>query len=141
MKAGKEHRVPLTDRAIEILKEMKPLSDRKDAKGNIVTTGIVFRGSRGAAQSSMTLTMQMRRMDVGHYTIHGFRSAFRDWVGDETSFSEKLAEHALAHKTGDDTEIAYRRKDALERRRKLMEAWAKHVEPKVVSENIVELRR
>ena len=141
MKAGKEHRVPLTDRAVAILTEMKPFSERKNAKGETVTTGIVFRGSTGGAMSAMTLTMQLRRMEKGHYTIHGFRSAFRDWVGDETSFSETLAEHALAHKIGDDTEIAYRRKDALERRRQLMEAWATYIEPKAPDSNVIPIRQ
>ena len=72
----------------------------------------------------MAFEMLLRRMQAGAYTVHGFRSAFRDWVGDETSFPREVAEQALAHRIGDATEQAYRRADALERRRMLMEAWA-----------------
>jgi integrase len=72
----------------------------------------------------MALAMLMRRMKVEQFTVHGFRSAFRDWAGDETSFPRELAEAALAHRVGDETERAYRRSDALDRRRKLMVAWA-----------------
>ena len=68
--------------------------------------------------------MMLRRMDLGSYTVHGFRSGFRDWAGDETPFPREIAEAALAHRVGDATERAYRRADALERRRQLMQAWA-----------------
>ena len=74
----------------------------------------------------MAFEMLMRRMEAGAFTVHGFRSAFRDWAGDETSFPREVAEQALAHRVGDATERAYRRADALERRRKLMEAWASY---------------
>jgi integrase len=76
----------------------------------------------------MAMTMQMRRMEVGHFTPHGFRSAFRDWAGDQTSFPREVAEAALAHKVGDAVENAYRRSDALEKRRKLMSAWANYLD-------------
>ncbi len=69
-------------------------------------------------------------MGVDDATVHGFRSAFRDWCGDKTSFPREVAEAALAHAIGDKTEAAYRREDALEKRRKLMEAWAAYCEPK-----------
>ncbi len=87
----------------------------------------------------MALEKLMQRMGVGQYTPHGFRSAFRDWCGDQTSFPREVAEAALAHKTGDDTENAYRRSDALEKRRKLMTAWANYVTAKP-SEKVVRLR-
>jgi integrase len=73
-------------------------------------------------------------------TIHGFRSSFRDWCGNETSFPREIAEQALAHATGDSTEQAYRRSDALEKRRLLMDAWAQHCAEKSV-DNVVHLRR
>ena len=66
----------------------------------------------------------LRRMGLGAFTVHGFRSAFRDWAGEVTSFPREICEAALAHALPDKTEAAYRRGDALERRRKLMEAWA-----------------
>jgi integrase len=72
----------------------------------------------------MAFDMLMRRMKVDTYTAHGFRSAFRDWAGDCTSFPREIAEAALAHKVGDSVELAYRRGDALEKRRTLMQAWA-----------------
>jgi integrase len=61
-------------------------------------------------------------------TVHGFRSSFRDWVGNETSFPREVAEHALSHKVGDETERAYRRSDALKKRRELMELWARYLD-------------
>jgi integrase len=70
----------------------------------------------------MTLDMVLRRMNVD-VTVHGFRSSFRDWAGNETSTPRDVAEQALAHKVGDATELAYRRGDALEKRRTLMAAW------------------
>jgi integrase len=81
--------------------------------------------------------MLMRRLKADA-TVHGFRSAFRDWAGEETSFPREIAEQALAHAVGDATERAYRRGDALERRRKLMEAWATYCAPTEGS-NVVKL--
>lgn len=69
--------------------------------------------------------MVLRRMDPGHFTVHGFRSTFRDWAGDKTEFPREIVEHALAHRVGNEVEGAYRRGDALEKRRELMKAWAK----------------
>lgn len=115
MKAGKEHRVPLTDRAVAIVK----------AQGQGKPADYVFPGDKPKSPlSTMAFAMLMRRMKFGDFTVHGFRSAFRDWAGDETSFPREVAEAALAHRVGDETEQAYRRSDALERRRKLMKAWA-----------------
>ena len=114
MKAGREHRVPLIGRMIEIL-------DIVDA----VRTGThVFPGQRrGSPLSTMALEMVLRRIKVENATVHGFRSSFRDWAAEETTFAREVAEAALAHVIGDATERAYRRGDALERRRALMEAW------------------
>jgi integrase len=88
----------------------------------------------------MSFEMLMRRMKTDAFTVHGFRSAFRDWVGDETQFPRDIAEQALAHRIGDATERAYRRGDALEKRRKLMTAWAKHCES-VPVDNVISLVR
>ena len=68
--------------------------------------------------------MLLRRLKIENATVHGFRSSFRDWCGDETSFPREIAEAALAHRTGNATERAYRRRDAFDKRRQLMAAWA-----------------
>jgi integrase len=118
MKAGREHRVPLTERALVIL----------DRAETIRSSEYVFPGQkRGRPLSIMAMEMQLRRMKV-HVTVHGFRSSFRDWAGECTSFPRDVAEMALAHVVGDATERAYRRGDALERRRKMMEAWSAFIE-------------
>src|SRR6476619_6654221 len=78
--------------------------------------------------SNMAMEMMLRRMKVD-VTVHGFRSSFRDWAGECTSFPREVAEAALAHVVGDETERAYRRGDALEKSRQLMDAWAAHCEP------------
>lgn len=118
MKARREHRVPLSARALEILGEMVALRD----DGNHV-----FPGQRANKPlSDMALLMLLRRMgyQAGMITNHGFRSTFRDWAGNRTSYPRELAEHAIAHVIGDKAEQAYRRDDALERRRPMMQAWA-----------------
>ena len=115
MKATREHRVPLSARTIAILQQMEPLRD-----GDYVFAG----QRRGRPLSSMALEMVLRRMRVADATVHGFRSTFRDWCGNRTSYPRELAEHALAHVIGDKAEQAYRRDDALERRRAMMEAWS-----------------
>ncbi len=108
MKAGREHRVPLTDRALEILAAVRPLSETDGLNGGPI--GYAFRGPRGGPLSVMAMTMQMRRMDKGEFTIHGFRSAFRDWAYEVSEFPRELAEAALAHSYGDATERAYRKR-------------------------------
>lgn len=85
------------------------------------------------------MEMLLRRMNAGDITVHGFRSAFRDWCGEATNYPREVAEAALAHSVGDAVERAYRRGDALEKRRSLMEAWANYCEPRVG--NVVPLRR
>ena len=114
MKAGRDHRVPLSSRALEILRELE-----------VVKSGpFVFPG-RDASEplSGDILRALMRWLNARPATPHGSRSSFRDWVGERTSYPRELAEHALAHRIGDAVEQAYRRGDALERRREMMEAW------------------
>jgi len=115
MKAGKEHRVPLTESAIRILKEQSKLPSRSD---------YVFEAPNGGQLSDMTLSAVLRRMNVDAVP-HGFRSTFRDWAGEVTHFPRELAEQALAHTIENKVEAAYRRGDALEKRREMMEAWDK----------------
>ena len=118
MKAGKEHRVPLSKPALAIVKALHELR----------TSEYVFPGhARGRPLSNMAFAKLLKRMKAGQVTPHGFRSAFRDWAGDTTSFPREVAEQALAHRVGDETERAYRRSDALEKRRKLMAAWADYL--------------
>lgn len=115
MKAGKVHRVPLSTRASEIV---VGLSEHKVSE-------FVFPGQKlDRPLSNMANTMLMRRMKMDHYTVHGFRSAFRDWAGDETHFPRDIVEQALAHQVGNETERAYWRADALAKRRDLMAEWA-----------------
>lgn len=127
MKAGKAHRVPLSGRAMSILKEM--------AKAGTDPDRFVFPGTKaGAGLSNMALDMSLRRLGGEDYTVHGFRSSFRDWAGDETHFPREIIETALAHQLGDRVEAAYRRGDALEKRRELMDAWAAYCATPVVNE-------
>ena len=113
MKAGREHRVPLSGAAIAVLQSL-PRFEGVD---------YVFAAPRGGQLSDMSMTAVMRRMGRGE-TVHGFRSTFRDWCGERTAYPRDLAEHALAHTISNAAEAAYRRQDALERRRPMMAAWA-----------------
>ena len=131
MKAAREHRVPLSEPALAILRKVN------EAK----VSDYVFLGQRpGKPLSVMALEMVLRRMGIEEATVHGFRSAFRDWAGNETHFPREVAEHALAHVIGDKAEQAYRRSDALARRRELMDAWARHCEG-AAGENVVASKR
>lgn len=134
MKGGIEHRVPLSARALAILDEVEKLK----------VSNFVFPGARkGKPLSNMAMTMllkdRMKRTDI---TVHGFRSSFRDWCGEMSSFPREVAEAALAHLVGDETERAYRRGDALEKRRKLMDAWSKFVgsPPRAKTNNVTPIR-
>ena len=120
MKAGKEHRVPLCDRAIQILNSMK--SNRNPDE-------FVFSGWKtGTGLSDGAMLALLRKMDVGPYTPHGFRSTFRDWAAEEAhQFSNETVELALAHTIKNKAEAAYRRGDQLERRRELMANWGKFI--------------
>jgi len=108
--------VPLSERALTILS-----AARKRREG---ASDYVFPSRRGRPLSDATLTKLMRRVGLSIVTVHGFRSSFRDWAGDRTHFPREIAEQALAHAVGDETELAYRRGDAIEKRRQLMEAWS-----------------
>lgn len=117
MKAGKEHRIPLSPRAVAILKESQPLN----------TTGRnespLFPAAKGGKLSSMAMSMLLRRMKVD-VTVHGFRSGFRDWSAECTGYAHEVCEMALAHVIGNKAEAAYRRGDLFEKRRRLMADWA-----------------
>jgi integrase len=119
MKAAREHRVPLSDGALDVLRELAEL--RTHPK----TDGFVFPGGKpGKPLSSMALLMLLRRMGRQDLTAHGFRSTFRDWCAEATNFPREVAEAALAHALRDKTEAAYQRGDLMEKRRLLMADWA-----------------
>ncbi len=131
MKAGREHRVPLSARAVAILKGMKEAGGAYE---------YVFPGRRPKRPlSNMAFEMFLRRSKLA-YTTHGFRSSFRDWAGNETNFPRELSEHSLAHVIGDKAEQAYRRSDALSRRRELMDTWARYCGGEAGA-NIVAMKR
>jgi integrase len=115
MKAGKTHVVPLSPAALDLFKRAKVL--------RIEATGLVFHGAkRGQPLSDMTLLKVLRDLKEP-FTVHGFRSSFRDWAAEQTNFPGEVAEAALAHAIPNAVEAAYRRTNYLEKRRKLMEAW------------------
>ena len=133
MKTGREHRVPLSDRSLTILDEMKAARLSDDP------AGFVFPGGRpGRGLSNMAFKLLTDRMGEAGFTTHGFRSAFRDWCGEMTAFPREVAEAALGHRVGDEVEQAYRRGDALKKRTVLMDAWALFCEPKPA--NVVALK-
>jgi integrase len=129
MKGGKSHRVPLSVGALRVIEQ----------QAETKISDFVFPGQKpNRPLSSMAMEMLLRRMAASEFTQHGFRSSFRDWCGESTTFAREIAEAALSHTVGDEAEQSYRRGDALEKRRKLMEAWSRFVntpksEAKVIS--------
>lgn len=115
MKARHDHRVPLTDRCIEILAQARALDPKSE---------FVFPGrSPGKPLSNMAMLTLLKR-DIGvNWTVHGMRSAFTDWASERTNFPREVCDMALAHTIKDKTEAAYRRGDLFAKRRELMEAW------------------
>lgn len=121
MKAGREHRVPLSARAVELLQglDAAPNAEKGRPPGDPVFPSV----KGGKPLSSMAMAMLLRRMD-SVVTAHGFRSAFRDWASETTGFPHEVCEMALAHTIGNKAEAAYRRGDLFDKRRGLMDAWA-----------------
>jgi len=113
MKVAKEHRVPLSDKAVQILRDIGPKEQ-----------GPIFMGSSGKPLSSMALLMLLRRMQRSDLTAHGFRSTFKDWAMELTGFPSEMSEMALAHTIGNKVEAAYRRGDLFDKRRAMMDAWS-----------------
>ena len=120
MKARREHRVPLSRRALAVLEEA-----RRQGAGN----ALVFPSRKGKPLSNMAFAMVLRRLDAGDTVPHGFRSTFKDWTLEQTVYPWAVVETALAHTLGSATESAYARSDLFDRRRELMETWATHCEP------------
>lgn len=130
MKAKKEHRVPLGDRALEILRSLP----REECNS------FVFIGSRKNGLSNMAMATVLRRMERDDITVHGFRSSFRDWAAERTGHANIVAEMALAHTVGNAVEAAYRRGDLFVKRTRLMADWAKFCAMKAAAASIVMLR-
>ena len=132
MKGGREHRVPMPARALEIVGDVP--RERGEA--------FVFPGQRaGASLSNMALLGVLRRMGRGDLTVHGFRSTFRDWAAETTGYPRDVVEMALAHAIGDKVEAAYRRGDLFKKRRRLMDAWARYcASPPAAGDKVVRLQ-
>lgn len=132
MKGAREHRVPLSSRALELLRAQKKASPE----------GFVFPGARnGRPLSDMGLTAVLRRMGRGDITVHGFRSAFRDWGAEQTAYPAEMLEMALAHAISNKVEAAYRRGDLFEKRRRLMQDWSDFCDRKQVADgaNVIQI--
>lgn len=128
MKAKKEHRVPLSDAALELLRALPRMAG----------TELAFPNTKGDALSDMTMTAVLRRMKRTDITGHGFRSSFRDWAGETTAFPREVIEHALAHKLKDKAEAAYQRGTLFDKRRRLMDDWGAYcAKVQNVSSNVV----
>jgi integrase len=130
MKAGREHRIPLSAPAVAVLEKMAAIR----------ASEFVFPGLPGRPIGELALFSMLRDMGRGDVTAHGFRATFRDWAGNETSFPREVCEQALAHAIGDAAEQAYRRSDALERRRNLMDAWASYCDGPAADGQVLQFR-
>ena len=116
-KTARPHRIPLSPRALDVLREAAELRDR---------TGLVFPSARGLTMSDMTLSKLIKELGIAAVP-HGFRSSFRMWAAERTDIPREVAEFALGHVVGDAAERAYQRSDLFDRRRELMGAWAQYV--------------
>lgn len=131
MKMGKEHRVPLSNAALAVLEKAKALGSE----------GFVFPGRKpGTQQSNMSCLALLRRMGRTDIVVHGFRSTFRDWAAEQTSYPREVAEMALAHAIGDKVEAAYRRGDLFEKRSHLMADWAAYCATVAKPADVVPIR-
>jgi integrase len=114
MNRGREHRVPFSKRAIELLEQLQQLG-----------SPYLYPASKGGRMSNMAMSMLLRRMKPdATISAHGFRSSFHGWAAEATNIAWEICETALSHVTGTKTEVAYFRADLLEKRRKMMDAWA-----------------
>jgi integrase len=131
MKSKREHRVPLSPRAVALISALPKVGD------------YVFSGRAGDKPlSNMAMLQLLERMKRDDLTVHGFRSTFRDWAAERTNYPREVCEMALAHAVEDMTEAAYRRGDLFDKRRRLMEEWTKHCEaPKRSGESVTSINR
>ena len=139
MKAGREHRVPLSEAALAVLGTVRPLAVMRDGKPELAAP--VFPGPRRALpMSNMVMLMLLRRMKRGDLTAHGFRSTFSDWAAERTGYPREVVEMALAHAVENKVEAAYRRGDLFDKRRKLMDAWAGFCTAPTIGTRVVPIR-
>jgi integrase len=139
MKAGREHRVPLSEAALDVLAKVRALALMTDGKSDPAAP--VFPGPRRAlAMSNMAMLLLLRRMTRDDLTAHGFRSTFSDWAAERTAYPREVVEMALAHAIGNKVEAAYRRGDLFEKRRQLMEAWGKFCTGPTARGDVVPMR-
>lgn len=136
IKAGKEHRVALSSAAIDILKKLDGERDKYTGKPEFVFGG----RKKGKPLSNMAMLALLRRMNRRDITVHGFRSTFRDWAAEQTNFPREVAEAALAHAVEDKVEAAYRRSDLFEKRRLMMEQWARYCQKPQNEGKVVEMK-
>jgi integrase len=129
MKGEVTHRVPLSDRAIEILGEMRGLQEGE----------LVFPGSRSRPLSHSAMLRVLRAMGRRDVTVHGFRSTFRDWASECTNFPREVCEAAMAHAIDSKVEAAYRRGDLFNKRRHLMAAWARYCAAPAITGEVIGL--
>lgn len=133
MKAKRQHRVPLSARAVQLIREQ--LKAEPDAE-------FVFPGIKaGQAMSDMTLLAVLKRMKRKNVTVHGFRSTFRDWGAEQTSYPREMLEMALAHALPSEVEAAYLRSDMMDKRRRLMTDWARYCDTPQRGENVTPIRK
>ncbi len=130
MKAGKEHRVPLSDAALSLLAALSRIDD----------CDYVFPSAKNGVLSDMTMTAVLRRMGRSDITAHGFRSTFRDWAGETTAYPREVIEHALAHQLADKAEAAYARGSLFEKRRRLMADWARFCDTVATAAHVMPIR-
>lgn len=132
MKAGRDHRVPLSPRTVAIVTQMQKLGE-----GEYLFPG----GKAGKPLSNAAMSAVLKRMGRDDITVHGFRSTFRDWAAEQTNFPREVAEAALAHVLKDKTEAAYQRGDLFAKRQKLMEAWARYAETDKAGATVVPMTK
>jgi integrase len=131
MKGGREHRIPLSERAIELLRALPRERDND----------FVFIGARaGAGLGTMALVQVLKRMNP-EFTVHGFRATFKTWASETTNFPNFVVEQAMAHASPSAVEAAYRRGDLLRKRQQLAEAWSKYCTSPLPAGAVVPMRR
>jgi len=124
IKGGREHRVPLSDRALKLLKSLPTEGGNK----------FVFIGPRAGGLSNMAMAAVLSRMERSDITVHGFRSTFRDWAAERTNYPNHVVEMALAHVIGNKVEAAYRRGDLFNKRRQLLTEWSKYCDSRPLAD-------
>jgi integrase len=138
MKADREHRVPLSPRALEIVGELATEARKRSPD---IGTMPIFHGARWTRPlSNMSLTAVLRRMKLD-VVPHGFRSTFKTWASERTNFQREVVEAALAHVTGDKVEAAYQRGDLFDKRRRLMNAWASFTATALTTADVIPIGR